>query len=166
MNHCIKIIKTIVLIFFVIFKLTINTTYATSWPIVTAPNQTQLFSHGYIDSSQCPHGQGKLINGIALRIREENLCYPNCPYDWVWISNSDNQCRNLETDFILQKYYINLIKGEKGATNFSQITAYYGKQGAHQPHIFTFMFSTRPKDHWECYEMNSEKNLITCANDI
>jgi hypothetical protein len=165
MNLNFKIKKAFVLFFIVILSMLSNRfAHAASWPIFSAPNQAYLLNHHYIDTRQCPPGHGRLINNITVNIRRENLCYPNCPTDWSWISTSDNRCHALATEFSLQEYNIVRIKSENGTTSYSQITAYFGKKGTHQ-HAYTFVFNSAEGDHWECYVMNPESHLITCAKD-
>ncbi|MBX3709542.1 MAG: hypothetical protein KF702_07305, partial [Gammaproteobacteria bacterium] len=137
--------------------------FGVRWPVFLAPDKEFLLKQNYIDTSQCPPGEGKLNPSIVLNI-SQFFCKTFCPSKWSWIVNSDNKCHHLSTDFIFKNYVIEYIFNQDGTVNYSLVTAAYGRENS-PTSFFTFKFMTPVGEYWGCFEMNPALHFISCTND-
>ena len=147
----------------IIINLLSSSTFATHWPAFVAPDKEFLLNHNYIDTDQCPAGEGKL--GIASVNIRESLCKTFCPGNWNWIASDDGKCHNLASDFNFQSYNIVYYSNSDGTTSHSVVTAFYGKENSSTP-IFKFIFTSVPGEYWLCSELNPQLHSFFCTNDI
>lgn len=156
---------TLVLCLFFLLYIQSMSVHANSWPAFFIPNDTYLLSKNYIETRDCPDGQGRIAPGTVVDMRD---CGPYCPKSWNWIAKSDGMCRDLSTGFKLMDY--NIIhhpdphNDDDANTLYSVVTARYGENNEEESSM-ELVFTT-PKEHWYCIVMNPELHIITCANDM
>ena len=136
--------------------------HAASWPVFSAPSKEFLLQN-YVDSRQCLPGQGKIKSNIVINVNK-NVCKTFCPSSWNLIAVSDDECHDLK-ELEFQGYGFNYQRNDDGTMNFSVISASYGETNSHRSFV-KFIMTTVPGEYWQCYEINPEMHLISCANDI
>ena|SRR5579862_328052 len=148
---------------FCILYLVSASTHGSSWPIFTAPDLAFLMQHSYINTKNCPLGEGRVSANLLINIKQF-LCKNFCPGIWNWVSVSEEKCHDLFSSFTLKGYEI-FNHYDNGVANFSVIMASYGKSNSEEA-AFRFVFTSLPGDSWQCYELNPETHTISCSNDI
>ncbi len=156
--------KKIRFLLFLLLNVSSSSVFATNWPIFIAPDMSFLLQHDHIETKNCPVGEGKLLANVMINIKQF-LCKNFCPGIWNWISASDEKCHPLATDFLFNGYDIFNYYNKNGTSNFSVITASYGKINTRETN-FKFVFTSLPGDFWQCYELNPQRHSLSCANDI
>lgn len=136
----------------------------TRWPEFIVPDKAFLLSHGFIDTTSCPSGSGKVIPRAMINIRDY-LCKTFCPGYWDWVSSSTGDCYDLTTQFEFQRYEIQQIEDVDGVMNYSIITALYGDKNE-GTYSFALTLMTVAGEHWLCSKVNAATNAIMCTNDI
>ena len=135
--------------------------HAISWPEFLPPDKKLLSDLNLIDSSQCLNGQGKITSNTVINI-QQHRCKTFCPNSWAWVIHSDEKCHNLN-DYVFKKYEVAHYDDKNSTTNYSMITAFFGPED--NP-ILKMTMTTAVTEHWYCYEIDTDKHLIVCANDI
>lgn len=155
---------SIIIVCISLYLAVIQPAFSSAWPIFTPPDKEVLFNLNYIETNQCPHGQGKLVANPFINT-QQYLCKNFCPADWTWMVNDNGKCHNLSS-FNFKSYEISHVSDEYG-TSYSVITVNYGPKNTNDS-IFKYYLSTKPGERWYCVNLNpdTETPLFSCANDM